>query len=494
MWERRQGPAWDPGIRSSEELSSARIADPASGSQTAPWFRMRARPGEGSTLELETDLSGEPAPPGGVTLFVGLECVKNHVQLVASYAACCHDWASWARRTRVQELPTGTVTFLFTDVDGSTRLLKLLGSRYGEVMDEHRRILRDSFREHGGYEIDTQGDALFVAFSRAKDAVRGAVAAQRALAAHSWPEGADVRVRMALHTGEPERSGEGYFGLGVHRAARICAAGHGGQILLSRSTAGVFEEDEAPGVEMRDLGERRLKDLERAERIYQVIAEGLQEQFPPLNTLDRAERERELLEAARAAELPTGTLTFLFTDMEGYTLLLGTMPGEEAARVMDDHDQLLREAFVAAGGRIIDNSGDSFLACFQSAKDAARGAAECHRALAAHVWPADARVAVRIGLNTGEAVAVSGRYFGLAVNRAARVCAAAHGGQALVAPSTAALLDQRELGDLTLRDLGEFELDSFDGPIHLHQLVIPGVVDRFPPLRAISRAASLRIA
>ncbi len=175
----------------------------------------------------------------------------------------------------MQGLPTGTVTFLFTDVDGSTRLLKLLGSRYGEVMAEHRRILRDIFQEHSGHEIDTQGDALFVAFSRAKDAVRGAVAAQRALAAHHWPEGADVRVRMALHTGEPEMSGEGYFGLGVHRAARICAAGHGGQILLSRSTAGVFEEDEVAGVELLDLGERRLKDLERAERIYQVIAEGL---------------------------------------------------------------------------------------------------------------------------------------------------------------------------------------------------------------------------
>jgi class 3 adenylate cyclase len=394
----------------------------------------------------------------------------------------------------VQELPTGTVTFLFTDVDGSTRLLKLLGSRYGEVMAEHRRILRESFREHGGHEIDTQGDALFVAFSRAKDAVRGAVAAQRALASHSWPDDAEVRVRMALHTGEPERTEEGYFGLGVHRAARICAAGHGGQILLSRSTAGVFEEDEVAGVQMLDLGERRLKDLDRAERIYQVVAEGLHAQFPPLNTLDRAERERELLEAARAAELPTGTLTFLFTDMEGYTALLGTIPDEAAARVMHDHDRILHEAFVSAGGRVIDNSGDSFLACFPSATDAARAAAECHRALSAHVWPVDVLVAIRIGLNTGEAVAVSGRYFGIAVNRAARVCEAAHGGQALLSPATASLLDQRSLGELTLRDLGEFDLDSFDSPVHLHQLVVPGLRDRFPPVRAISRTASLRIA
>lgn len=394
----------------------------------------------------------------------------------------------------MQELPRGTVTFLFTDVDGSTRLLKLLGTRYGEVIAEHRRILRDVFREHSGNEIDNQGDALFVAFSRAKDAVRGAVAAQRALAEHSWPEGADIRVRMALHTGEPELSDEGYFGLGVHRAARICAAGHGGQILLSRSTAGVFEEDEVPGVELLDLGDRRLKDLERSERIYQVIAEGLQGQFPPLNTLDREERERELLEAARAAELPTGTLTFLMTDMAGYTSLITELGGKGAGQVMDDHDRLVSEAFVAAGGRIIDNSGDSFLACFQTAMDGARGAAECHRALAAHGWPADVQVAVRMGLNTGEAVAVSGRYFGIAVNRTARVCEAAHGGQTLISPSTAPLLDPRELGELTLRDLGEYELENFDSPARLHQLVVPGIADRFPPVRAISRTAPLRIA
>jgi class 3 adenylate cyclase len=134
------------------------------------------------------------------------------------------------------ELPSGTVTFLFTDVEGSTRLLKQLRDGYGELLAEHRRILRTAFAEHGGQEIDTQGDAFFVAFRRAKDAALAASAGQRALAAHPWPKGADCRVRMGMHTGEPTVGDEGYHGLGVHRAARIMAAGHGGQILLSQAT------------------------------------------------------------------------------------------------------------------------------------------------------------------------------------------------------------------------------------------------------------------
>jgi class 3 adenylate cyclase len=139
------------------------------------------------------------------------------------------------------ELPRGTVTFLFTDIEGSTRLLKQLGERYGAARADHHRILRAAFEEHGGQEIDTQGDAFFVAFQRAKDAVAAAAAAQRALAAHEWPDGATLRVRMGMHTGEPAVSEEGYLGLGVHRAARICSAGHGGQVLLSQATVALLE-------------------------------------------------------------------------------------------------------------------------------------------------------------------------------------------------------------------------------------------------------------
>src|SRR5204862_2740463 len=131
-------------------------------------------------------------------------------------------------------LPGGTVTLLFSDIEGSTRLLHALGSeRYADALAAHQRLLRAAFQAHGGREVDTQGDAFFVAFPRAVDAVQAAVEAQRALAAHPWPEGAGVRVRMGLHTGEPTPTGERYVGLAVHRAARVGSAGHGGQVLLS---------------------------------------------------------------------------------------------------------------------------------------------------------------------------------------------------------------------------------------------------------------------
>ena len=165
------------------------------------------------------------------------------------------------------ELPSGTVTFLFTDIEGSTRLLKELGPAYGDALAEHQRILRASVTAHGGREVDTQGDSFFVAFRRAKDAVAAAVDAQRDLAAHGWPEGRAVKVRMGLHTGEPRVGGERYVGLGVHKAARIASAGHGGQVLLSRTTRELVEDELPTGVTIRDLGERRLKDLDRPERL-----------------------------------------------------------------------------------------------------------------------------------------------------------------------------------------------------------------------------------
>ncbi|MGZ4314750.1 MAG: adenylate/guanylate cyclase domain-containing protein [Gaiellaceae bacterium] len=167
------------------------------------------------------------------------------------------------------ELPTGTVTFLFTDIEGSTRLLQEFGDGYADVLAEHRRVLREAWREHDGVEVDTQGDAFFVAFSRATDAVAAAAQAQSALAA------GPVKVRIGLHTGEPMRGGEGYVGFDVHRAARIAAAGHGGQVLLSQATA------DLAGSDVRDLGLHRLKDLSAPERIFQLGTD----HFPPLKTL-----------------------------------------------------------------------------------------------------------------------------------------------------------------------------------------------------------------
>jgi class 3 adenylate cyclase len=180
--------------------------------------------------------------------------------------------------------PQGTVTFVFTDIEGSTELLKRLGDRYADVVATHRRILRQEFGRRDGVEMDTQGDAFFFSFARARDAVAAAVSAQRRLAAEEWPDGLKLSVRMSLHTGEPVVGEEGYVGIDVVRAARICAAGHGGQVLLSAATATLVGTALPDGVRERDLGEHRLKDIDQPERIYQLEVDGLQSTFPPLRT------------------------------------------------------------------------------------------------------------------------------------------------------------------------------------------------------------------
>jgi predicted ATPase/class 3 adenylate cyclase len=178
------------------------------------------------------------------------------------------------------ELPTGTVTFLFTDIEGSTKLLHELGADYADALDGHRVVLRKAFIEHGGVEVDTQGDAFFVAFARASDAVAAAANAQRELA------GGLVRVRMGIHTGEPLRTAEGYVGMDVHRAARIAAVGHGGQVLVSQSARDLVEADLPAELALDNLGEHRLKDLSAPQQIFQLVGEGLERKFPPLATLE----------------------------------------------------------------------------------------------------------------------------------------------------------------------------------------------------------------
>ena len=203
------------------------------------------------------------------------------------------------------ERPTGTVTFLFTDIEGSTRLLQQLRERYDVVQSRQAEILRAAFSAHDGHEIDTQGDAFFAAFGRARDALAAAVEAQRALAVEEWPEGARVRVRMGLHTGEPLVGGERYIGMGVNRGARICSVAHGGQVLLSNTTRELVEDDLPDDVHIVDVGEHRLKDLPRPERIFQLVIDGLPSSFPPLRTADEPPlvqgRERELARAAAVA-------------------------------------------------------------------------------------------------------------------------------------------------------------------------------------------------
>jgi class 3 adenylate cyclase len=177
-------------------------------------------------------------------------------------------------------LPSGTVTFVFSDIEGSTGLLKRLGDGYGELIEAHRRIIRDTFGGHGGVEIDMQGDSFFFAFARARDAVAAAVEAQRAHAEQGWPGDESVRVRMGLHTGEPAVGAEGYLGVDVVRAARICGSGHGGHVLLSEATRALVGSSLPEGVSVHAVGERRLKDIDEPERVYELTIEGVEQPEP----------------------------------------------------------------------------------------------------------------------------------------------------------------------------------------------------------------------
>ena len=168
-------------------------------------------------------------------------------------------------------LPSGTVTFVFSDIEGSTALLKELGDeRYASLLATHRRIVRETFGAHHGQEIDTQGDAFFYSFARAREAVAAAVAVQRAHEREAWPEAVSVRMRLGLHTGEPAMGDEGYTGLDVVRASRIAAVGRGGQVLLSETTRAIVAGDLPDGVELRSLGEQRLRDIDRPEPLHEL--------------------------------------------------------------------------------------------------------------------------------------------------------------------------------------------------------------------------------
>jgi predicted ATPase/class 3 adenylate cyclase len=199
----------------------------------------------------------------------------------------CSTSSTRSSRADVRKLPHGTITLLFTDIEGSTRLLRDVGSElYAEILEEHRRLIRDAFARRNGYEVGAEGDGFLAVFVSASDAVAAAVDAQRALAAHAWPGGKAPSVRMGLHSGEPVATAEGYAGIDVHRGARIGAAAHGGQIVVSAATQELLRERLPKEVSLRDLGEHRLRDLGRPERLFQVVVGGLPDVFAPLRTLE----------------------------------------------------------------------------------------------------------------------------------------------------------------------------------------------------------------
>jgi DNA-binding NarL/FixJ family response regulator/class 3 adenylate cyclase len=229
------------------------------------------------------------------------------------------------------ELPHGTVTLFFTDVEGSTQLLQRLGDGYAQVLGDHRRLFREAVEAVGGHVVDHRGDEFFVVFDDARRAADAAATAQRAFAEHEWPEGADLRVRMGMHTGEPDLRDDAYFGLDVHRAARIAQAGSGGQILVSERTRDAINSTH----ELEDLGEHQLPGLDRPERLFQLKVPGLPSNFPPLSTARRGFRGMRVVLADDSVLLREGIARLL--EDAGFEVVAQSGTAEDLLRHIGMH-------------------------------------------------------------------------------------------------------------------------------------------------------------
>ena len=348
------------------------------------------------------------------------------------------------------DLPRGTVTFLFTDIEGSTDLARQLGAAFGRVRSEHRRVLREAFDARGGPEIDTAGDGFFVAFERAGDAVAAAVDAQRALADPR------LRVRMGLHTAEPYLDEDGYVGVGVNRAARICAAGHGGQILLSNATAGIVEDLGLEAVDLEDLGEHRLKDLELPQRLFQLNVAGLLSEFPPLNSLD--------------APAPSAVMTLLMSDVAGWSTVIRKLGDERMVAVSRAYHGLATREIKRHDGRVFELVADTVLAGFDRPLDGLHAARDLREALRTEPWfPGDEPLSVSVAVHSGRVPDPRGGHLGSTAYRCVSLCESAEPGQILVSHATEALLEG-EPSDVALRDLGERTLKGFERPARVFEI------------------------
>ncbi|MDQ2966275.1 MAG: adenylate/guanylate cyclase domain-containing protein, partial [Chloroflexota bacterium] len=250
------------------------------------------------------------------------------------------------RESRPAEAPSGTVAFLFTDIEGSTSLARTLGDDYEAVLERHRSILREAFVRHRGFEVGTEGDSFFVAFSSPLHAIQAAAEGQRALTAAEWPSGVEVRVRMGLHVGEATRRKGDYVGLEVHRAARIATAGHGGQVLVSQAVAAVVGDRLPEELGLRELGDFRLKDFDAPVHLCQLTGPGLRADFPALRSVgveltnipaqltSFVGRERELTDLAALAEAHR-LVTLIGVGGTGKTRLMVQLAAELIGRHRD---------------------------------------------------------------------------------------------------------------------------------------------------------------
>ena len=350
-------------------------------------------------------------------------------------------------------LPRGTVTFLFSDIEGSTELSRQRGAAYGDLRAEHRRVLRQAFEANQGYEIDAEGDGFFIAFERASDAVAAAVAAQRALVAVDA-----VRVRMGLHTTEPHLHSDGYVGVGVSRAARICAAAHGGQIVLSHATAGIVEDDERLEVRLCDLGDHLLKDIPRPQRLYQLEAEGLVSEFPLLG-----------------ARIAAGTVaTLLAIDIADWRRVMHELGDNGSAAAAAEYQRIVAESARANDGVLVERAADWTMSVFSSPKAGLlRPVAAIRVELGNADWITDTeKPEMAAVVHTGRVIRLAGGQLGSSAFRVILLCDSAEPGQVLVSHSTHALLEGEVLGELELRDLGERELPGIT-PARVYELINP---------------------
>jgi class 3 adenylate cyclase len=325
----------------------------------------------------------------------------------------------------MSNLPTGTLTVFHTDIENSTPLTRHLREQYPVVLATHRTLLRAAFTAHEGWEVDTQGDAFFVVFPRATQAVAAAVQIQRTLATEPWPPGGAVRVRIGMHTGEPIQTTEGYTGLDVIRAARIKEAGYGGQVLLSASTTAIVQDALLDELGLRDLGAHRLKGLLRPERIFQLIIPGLPDTFPPLQSLDARTGPGAGSEEVRI--LTTVLFTDIVSSMDTYL-----SPHFVSARAQywrelsEQHKALIRRLLVRYGGHEVDMVGDGHFATFD------RPASAIHCACAIRDAVKALGLNVRIGVHAGEVEHEGESLIGITVHVGACLMRMARPGEVLV--------------------------------------------------------------